>query len=369
MVGIDSTVWDIDPHTQAKHQILEEYLKKWFPILGSTAEQVVYLDGFAGPGIYSNDEEGSPVIAIRTALQHTHSRRFKKLTFWFIEEKPERARTLEQVLKSKFSELPQNFQYKIKQSEFAPSLETALDRIEEEGAKLAPTFAFIDPFGFSGIPMNLITRVLGYKRCEVLITFMSSFIIRFNDERRENALDDLFGTKNWRTLRNISNPDEKRRFIVDFYVKQLHERGDARYYRTFEMVGDNKQIVYHLVFATKHLAGLKAMKEAMFKVDRRGTFRFSDRTDPGQTFLVDYSDDKSWLPQASGSIFNEFAGKSVTVEKVEEFVWEKTSFVFRKSILQRLEKEGKIANVVKRIRKNTFPSGCIIEFHGKGLFF
>ena len=135
------------------------------------------------------------------------------------------------------------------------------------------------------------------------------------------------------------------------------------------MVGDNKQIVYHLVFATKNLAGLKAMKEAMFKVDRRGTFRFSDRTDPGQTFLVDYSDDKSWIPQASGSIFNEFAGKSVAVEKVEDFVWEKTSVVFRKSILQRLEKEGKIANVVKRTRKNTFPSGCIIEFHGKGLFF
>ena len=363
MDNTDSTVWDICPHTQAKHQILEEYLKRWFPILGSTFEKVVYLDGFAGPGVYSNSEEGSPVISIKTALEHNHLKQFKKIVFWFIEKDSERAANLEQVLKSRFSEsLPDNFQYRIEKSEFAPRLEKALDGIEKEGAKLAPTFAFLDPFGFSGMPMSLIARILGYQRCEVLITFMSSFVIRFNDEMRENALDELFGSKDWREIRKINNPDEKRRFVIDFYVKQLRKSAGARFYKTFEMIGSNNQIVYHLVFATKNISGLKAMKEAMMKVDRRGTFRFSDRTDPEQTFLLDYSNDKNWSEHASRYVHAEFAGKTASVNKIEEFVLTRTPFVFRKLILQQLEKADKIVRVEGRKRIRTFPDNCVVEF-------
>jgi len=44
------TLWDIDPHTTAKHEILQRYMKAWFPILGSYHHRIVYIDGFAGPG-------------------------------------------------------------------------------------------------------------------------------------------------------------------------------------------------------------------------------------------------------------------------------------------------------------------------------
>lgn len=362
MASENPTVWSIDPHTHAKHQILEEYLKRWFPILSSTSNRVVYLDGFAGPGTYTNGEDGSPIIAIKTALEHKLAERFQKIVFWFIEKDPRRTENLEQTLQNFSGLLPNNLQYHVEKSEFAPSLEKTLDDIEEEGADLAPTFAFIDPFGFSGMPMRLIARILGYQKCEVLITFMSSFIIRFNDELRENALDDLFDSKDWRKIHKITDPDEKRRFVVDFYVKQLRKCGGVKFDRTFEMVGSNNQIVYHLIFATKNIAGLKAMKEAMLKVDRRGTFRFSDRTDPNQTFLLDYSDNKKWSEQASGLVHAEFAGKTVSVDEVENFVWSKTPFVFKKLILKEMEKKGKITRVDGRTRALTFPSGCSITF-------
>jgi len=357
LTNMDSTTWDIDPHTQAKHQILEEYLKRWFPIVSGTSERVVCLDGFAGPGVYSNGEYGSPVIAIRTAMDHKHADKFKEIFFWFIEKDQRRAENLELVLKDTFpTALPSNLQYEIEKSEFGSSLEKALDAIEGRGAKLVPTFVFIDPFGFSGMPMSLISRMLGYKKCEVLITFMSSFINRFNDEMREDALDRLFGSEDWREIRKKSEPDERRRFIVDFYAKQLREDAGAKFYKTFEMVGKNNQIVYHLVFATKSIEGPKAMKEAMFKVDRRGTFRFSDRTDPAQAFLVDYSDEVNWMKQASSLVHAEFAGKTIRLDKVEEFVLVKTPFVFRREILKRLERENKITNVGGRKKSSRFPT-------------
>jgi len=361
MVGITSTIWEIDPHTKAKHDILEEYLKQWFPIVSSTAERVVFLDGFAGPGIYSKGEEGSPIVAIKTALEHKFFGNFKKIIFWFIEKDKDRAETLRDVLKDRFT-LPEKFLCEVEKSEFASSLENTLDSIEKEGAKLAPTLAFIDPFGFSGMPMNLISRILGYKRCEVLITFMSSFILRFNDKEREGALDELFGTTDWRKIRDITEPDEKRRFVVDLYIRQLRLLGGAKFFRTFEMIGDNNQLIYHLVFATKSLTGLRAMKEAMMRVDRRGTFSFSDRTDPNQTFLLDYSENKNWVPQASVIAFNKFHGKTVTVEEVEQFILVETPYVFRKSILQDLELKGKITDVKGRTKKGSFPKGCIIKF-------
>lgn len=56
----DSTQWRLEPHTAAKHEILRRYMNAWFPILGSYHGRVVFLDGFAGPGIYADGEPGSP---------------------------------------------------------------------------------------------------------------------------------------------------------------------------------------------------------------------------------------------------------------------------------------------------------------------
>ena len=91
-------MWSIDPHTKAKHEILEYYLKAWFPILASTNKKILYLDGFAGPGLYQNGEEGSPLIALRTAIEHKLQTNFKaEIIFIFIEKDLERASVLKKV--------------------------------------------------------------------------------------------------------------------------------------------------------------------------------------------------------------------------------------------------------------------------------
>ena len=351
----------MEPHTKTKHDILSEYLKAWFPILSSTAEQIVFIDGFAGPGIYSKGEKGSPIIALETAIEHSSLNNFKKITFLFIEKNKDRAEMLEKILKERFTELPDNIKYNIEKSEFASSVETILDELENEGSKLAPTLAFIDPFGFSGLPMSLITRILGYKRCEVLITFMDSYINRFHDKKQESVLDTLFGTPDWRGIQDISAPVEKKQFIIDLYIKQLRKLEGIKFSKVFEMIGKNNQTIYHLIFATKNLMGLKAMKEAMLKVNRQGTFIFSDRTDPHQTSLFNYNDD-NLIPIAANAIFEKFAGKTLSVEKIEEFVLVDTPFVFRKNSLKNLEKSNKIRAVEGRKRKGAFPAGCTIQF-------
>jgi three-Cys-motif partner protein len=63
-----TTIWELEPHTAAKHEILRRYLQAWFPILSNGKfPHLVIVDGFAGPGRYSKGEDGSPIIAIKAA--------------------------------------------------------------------------------------------------------------------------------------------------------------------------------------------------------------------------------------------------------------------------------------------------------------
>lgn len=364
MIGPTTPIWALDPHTKAKHEILRRYLQAWFPILAKFSGRVIYLDGFAGPGIYKGGEEGSPIIAMRCLLEHSQKDKLlskgREFIFVFIEKDSRRARILKEVLESRFPNLPNNVKYDVIGEEFAPTLESVLDELEEKGARLAPTFAFLDPFGFKGLPMKLIGRMLKYDRCEVLITFMSGFVRRFA-ELRENIMDELFGTDEWRKVEEV-DAGKRKEFFLELYKRQLKEVGGAKYVISFEMIGGNNQVIYDLVFATKHWKGLEVMKEAMWKVDPRGTYRFSDTTDVGQKYLINFADKPHWIPNAAKTIYSKFKGKSVSVKEIHKFVITETPFIFRKSILKRLEETSKIVAVDGRRRKFTYPDDSIITF-------
>jgi hypothetical protein len=212
--------------------------------------------------------------------------------------------------------------------------------------------------------MNLIGRLLSYDKCEVLITFMSSFVNRFNDDMREDALNDLFGTNSWIEGRQIVIPDERKNFWLNLYKTQLMEQGNARFVQIFEMVNQFNQTLYYLIFGTKSIKGMEVMKEAMYKVDGRGTYRFSDITDVNQRFLIDYTEDIHWVPSASERVFNHFRGQRVPITNVHDYVITNTPYIFRKSILKHLEQNNppKIVTVESRRRAYSYPDGCVVQF-------
>lgn len=360
LAEIKETTWPITPHTKAKHQILEEYLKAWFPILLRWQKRVIYLDGFAGPGIYSGGEEGSPIIALRTALTHKFASRFGEIVFLFVEKNKDRADLLRKVINRRFGHLPRNILCDVRSEEFKLTLEQSLNDLEEKGAQLAPTFAFLDPFGFSGFPMSVLKRLLAYDKSETLITFMVGFVKRFAVEQPD-AVTELFGTDKWR---HIPDSPDRERLYIDLYEAQLKTAG-AKYVRSFQMISENNQTIYYLVYATKDPKGMAVMKDAMWKVDRRGTYRFSDITDPGQSYLLDYSQTNVWVPAAANEVYAYFRGKTTSCQEVGNFVAVGTRYPFRKSILQHLEETCRIAEVAGRIRARSFPDGCTITLSSK----
>ncbi len=354
----------MEAHTKAKHQILEEYLKAWFPIIGKWANRIVYLDGFAGPGEYKDGEDGSPIIAIKTAIEHTMLKPTTEITFGFIEKDKERSENLREILKERF-EIPKNMNIQVENSEFEDSLSKTLNGLEEKGAKLAPTFAFLDPFGYSDFPMELIKRLLSYEKCEVLITFMTGFVNRFLDPSHEEAIAKLYGTKEFLEAKKIEKTEKRIDCLLKLYENKLKEDGGVKYVRSFEMVGKDNNVVYHLIFGTKHWKGLEVMKKVMLKIDSRGMYSFSDRMGFNQIFFVNIREGNEWMPDAAQLIFKEFKGQSVTVNEIQKFIITDTPYLFKKEILKFLEKiaNPKIISVSKRKNKTlSYPDGCTITF-------
>src|ERR1051326_8578928 len=61
---------DYREQTQVKHSILAAYLPAYYHILKRSSKNLVYIDGFAGPGSYVQSQtgktfDGSPLLALQ----------------------------------------------------------------------------------------------------------------------------------------------------------------------------------------------------------------------------------------------------------------------------------------------------------------
>ena len=349
----------MDDHTRAKHEILRRYLEGWLPIMTSYNGRIIYLDGFAGPGEYERGEPGSPIIAIDTFLNHTHSPiRTREVRFLFIEQDHARCEHLRHLLAQRI--LPTTASYEIFEGNFDETMTDLLTPLEDQQLRLAPTFAFIDPFGYSHTPMNTIKRLMSHPKCEVLITFMYEEINRFltaDYTNKEAQYDALFGTSEWRRIAQAAvNVRERRDRLHNLYQDQLRQVADIRYIRSFCMRNRRNTIDYFLFFGTNNLLGMKRMKESMWKVDPTGTYEFSDNTNQNQLLLFSQPD----YTILQRMLSNHFKGQAVSVEEIEEYVIGETPFYkFRAEALKPMESGGRITVISSnpKRRKGTFAEG------------
>ena len=131
--------------------------------MASWKGRLVLVDGFAGPGIYEDGQPGSPIIMLNAYLQHASRDSIDcEIVYLFIEQEAERATVLKGEL-AKLGKLPKNVKVDVINDTFENAFGEILDDIEGRDAKLAPTFAFLDPFGYSDAPMTLTGRFLRFR--------------------------------------------------------------------------------------------------------------------------------------------------------------------------------------------------------------
>ncbi|MGH9089888.1 MAG: three-Cys-motif partner protein TcmP [Acidimicrobiales bacterium] len=273
-------IWERDPHTGAKHQLLHHYLSAWFPIMtqgrwGSVG--CTYVDAFAGPGEYVDGSKGSPIIALSIANWAEVTSTGAPINLVFVEKDTARFEHLEGMLESHRGSNPNITVAQLNdacEDAFVP----ALDRINAWGR---PIFANFDGWGVD-TPYALVERV-GRDRDkahEVLITFEAQWFTRFATLSEIDAGDRVFGNQRWRKVATLGSPQEKRSFLVEEYRRRLDEAGFP-FSLTFELIDEGGHELL-LVYGTSGIRGVEKMKDAMWHVDPVHGSRFRDPKDPNQ---------------------------------------------------------------------------------------
>lgn len=292
-------------HTAVKHAILKDYVGAWAGILGSWNRKIIFIDGFCGPGYYEDDGEthdGSPIIALRVAEHFVD--KFDMYCL-FIDNDQEHCDELE----CRISELGFKAKYDVVCSTFEETVSDILGRVD----RLAPAFCFIDPFGYSGLPLELIKDFLGRPGTETFINFMYEPISRFIAvESQHPHMDELFGTDEWReVIRKDLRKEDRESFLRDLYRNQLSNC--AKYVWPFQLKNPDKDFTYYYLFhCTNHHKGIIEMKKVMYQTGTVGTYSYQGKeslqrslfsTEPITDELEDY-------------LLKEFSGKEMAYEKI-----------------------------------------------------
>ena len=348
--------------TRIKHQILSEYLPPFFNILKKGYSKLVYIDGFAGAGKYTNQEtqeefDGSPLQALNViAASHELS---NAVTSVLVEPRSDH-----------FSTNPKIKRPILLKSTFQDTVESIKSYLEENNYNLAPTFLFVDPCGVGGVHFESISDILKRPACEAFIFFNIMGVQRIaglDPEKMGQTLPELFGSDDrvaplLKELAGCSSSKEKEAIVVDYYCKLLREECASTYVLPFRVESEYKRSTSHyFIHATKHPIGFKIMREIMWKAGKL------DGTDEGRLELLQSSasDISSLmrldLEQADEAILNHLSTNGVTEVSVFRKAWPVrpddrfTDACYRRRLLK-LEADGKII-VLDKDRKTPKPAG------------
>jgi len=346
----DPDKWQGGEHTEVKHRILRKYLTTWTRIVSSTNSELHYFDGFAGRAEYDGESGGSPLIAIDVA--NRNAERFDKFHCTFNELNEGNYEHLSKEVHEKAKECENigKVRAELKNEEFE---DVALPVLKHERYRNIPSLVFVDPFGYEGTPFEVISDIMNLRESgdEVFFTFMVDTIRRFlGDEEKESTITRIFGTDDWKYIRDINSRERQEEEILKVYVNQLEESAGVEHVFPFQMKHPDKDVtLYYLIHATNHFKGFKVMKDVMFKEGADDLFAYlgSDHYgyEENQTTLFESTaSEDTRITELEDRLIDWYEDTTITYGKIIEETYSKTDLVEPqyRTALSNLESEDKI---------------------------
>jgi three-Cys-motif partner protein len=269
-----------------KLDILDSYLRPLTYKLGSICgrgrryKHIWVVDGFAGAGSYEPDDagrvqDGSPLIAAKWAKQIAVDRRYELVRCINVERDADCFAQLQRNL-APWPNIADTIR-----GEFAEKLPEILALIGDD-----PALFFLDPFGVTGVEMEVIERIAARRgKTELLLHFSDRTFLRMAghlDDRGDRVpvgqkvaeaklarLDAHIGTKRWRMLCPPgANTERAIDDVAALYLDQLREHGwrFADQIRMRDRYSDRP--AYRLIFATGSPHGVAMMSHIACRFER-----------------------------------------------------------------------------------------------------
>jgi three-Cys-motif partner protein len=299
--------------SRVKATIITKYFGSRMKIIsGSGATKMVYVDLYAGRGTYEKGAvESTPLLVLRQAIQDPLVS--KSLVTIFNDKDHADA------LRAAINALPgvEDLRYKpaVSNMEVGATTPELFEKI-----RLAPTLAFLDPWGYKGLSRALIHSLLKDWACEVLFFFNFNRVnMDITNEIVRLHMEALFGAKRLTALRAVVaelEGEARGRAVMTALFDMLRDIG-GQFILPFRFVkGTAQRTSHYLIFVTKNFLGYKIMRDVMAKASSTivgdvASFEYNPRP---ALFL---SDGRS-VEALAEMLVTDFAGMALTVEQVFE---------------------------------------------------
>ncbi len=248
------------PWSRWKHILLLEYLKI-MPAVLRVWEVIYYVDGFAGPGRYTDDEiDGSPLLAAQHARMLASTAEYS-LQCINVESDAKVFQNLQTSLAG-FGDHTVNFS-----GEFGQYVPEILRIVGDK-----PTLFFLDPIGVKGLEWSALLPVFRRESTtELLVRFDAQTAMRLTGSGAglHKTFNSILGEENsdyWRDY--VANCEDGSQAKRDCLTKAYEDKLAVYfpYVGRIPIKSSDDSLKYYLLFATRSLKGMQVMNDVCFKV-------------------------------------------------------------------------------------------------------
>lgn len=359
-----------------KAKIVSSYFTAWSRIMcknrnWSSSIPVGYVDLFSGPGIYQDGNESVPIMLIKTVLNDTElSDRF---WFYFNDQDENNIENLKRTI----AEIDINAKLQRKITYSTRTIDENFANVITINSQ-GPILSFVDPFGYKGLTIDLINKLIKNNGSDCIFFFNYNRInmALSSNQKFDEYLEGLFGEKRVQILKNVLKelPSEKREPIVLNGLVEALKENSANYVLPFKFYHtDMLRTSHFIIFVTKHKLGCSIMKQIMYAnsakdIDGVASFEFRDSKNFGNRFeqLTIFARPLDFLCEEIYEICK--LGNMRVKDICEKYNTDFSNYFVSRNVkdaLIRLEEQNKIVVITGRKQKQrkgklNMPDGAIV---------
>jgi three-Cys-motif partner protein len=253
-----------------KTRIVSKYFLRWAHVILATqakhpehSQKMAYIDFFAGPGKYDDQSKSTPLLVLEAII--ANPKLAERVITIFNDKDNENIKSLKNEVRQldgieRLTNKPAFHSQEIGEA-IAEFLSTH---------KLAPTFFFVDPWGYKGVSLRLISSFIKDWGSDGVFFFNYNRVnMGIDNEAVKLHMHSLFGETRFNFIRSefekTQNPWEREVIILQELCGALRQNG-CRFVLPFRFKNNKgNRTSHHLIFVSKNFLGYDIMKEIMYE--------------------------------------------------------------------------------------------------------
>ena len=258
-------------HSEAKVRLFGEYLKRYLSVICNDGftEQINIYDLFCGQGLYENEGEGSPIVALRQVkntyynLINNKPVKKPKINCFFNDIDSEKLNILQNAITSNPLHYSTIGELTLTSNDYLNEVDRLTKIFNNYNNEKA--FVFIDPYGYKEVKGEHIKQLMNCnKKVEVLLWLPIQFMYRFSKNETPESLKNFIqelGLED--SLNSINSVWDFIELLKNGFQNSL---GNGFFVDNFSLKKE-ENTVFCLFFFTSHIKGFEKMLEAKWDID------------------------------------------------------------------------------------------------------